>query len=139
MGSATAVAIAITGATMPWHRGLLVSLLVAALCFGSLGLYALYRKLTVRYRLTSRRLVHEEGLLRRVTEQIDMSDVEDVACSQRRIERITGVGTIKIMFRDPSHPDLYLEGVARVRQVARLIDDVQRTERMQRGPFREPS
>lgn len=124
-------------ATMPWHRGLFVSLLVAAVCLGTLGLYAMYRKLRVRYQLTPQRFVHEEGLLRRVTDRIEMIDVDDVACAQGPIERIMGVGTIKIISSDRSHPELFLEGLDRVRHVATLIDNARRAERQRRGLFIE--
>lgn len=124
-------------ATMPWYRGLLVSLLVAAVCLGSLGLYAMYRKLSVRYQLTAQRFVHEEGLLRRITDRIEMIDVDDVACAQGLFERVMGVGTIKIISSDRSHPELFLEGVDRVRHVATLIDNARRAERQRRGLFIE--
>jgi membrane protein YdbS with pleckstrin-like domain len=131
------VVAAIALSQMPWYRGLMVSLLVAALCLGSLGLYAMYRKLSVHYRLTSQRFLHEEGLLRRVTHRIEMIDVDDVACAQRLLDRIMGVGTVKIISSDRSHPELFLEGVAGVQHVAMLIDNARRAERQRRGLFIE--
>lgn len=138
MAAVTAGAGVIARRTLPGHRSLVVVLLVAALCFGSLGLYALYRKLSAHYRLTNRRFLQEQGLLRRVSRQVAMIQVDDVAYAQRRFERLAGVGTIKIMPRDPACPPLFLEGVAAVRRVARLIDDVRRTERMRHTPMEKP-
>ena len=39
------------------------------LCFGGIGLYVMYRKLSVHYTLTSQRFIHQVGLLRRVTDR----------------------------------------------------------------------
>jgi uncharacterized membrane protein YdbT with pleckstrin-like domain len=92
-----------------------------------------YRKLAVKYELTSLRLIHERGILRRVTDRIEVIDVDDVSCEQGIVERMLGVGTIRIQSSDRTHPELSLLGIENVRQVAELIDDTRRKERQRRG------
>jgi hypothetical protein len=101
--------------------------------WGWFGTVLLYRKLTVKYLLTSQRFVHESGLLRRVTNRIEVIDIDDVACEQGLVERMLGVGTIKIMSSDRSHPELWMRGIEGVKDVAGLIDDIRRKERRRRG------
>ncbi len=117
------------------HQGLFLGLLCAALCLGGIGLYVMFHKLRVHYTLTSQRFIHRVGLLRCVTDRLEMIDVDDVAFSQGPIQRLTGVGTIKIMSSDGSHPELFLNGIDRVAHVAGLIDNARRAERIRRGLF----
>lgn len=111
----------------------LVWLVLIALLWGWLVVQFLYRKWTFTYRLTTQRFIHESGLLRRVTDRIEVIDIDDVSFEQRVVERIMGVGTIKILSSDRSHPALTLRGIERVRDVAGLIDDTRRKERRRRG------
>lgn len=91
------------------------------------------RKMTVKYYLTSQRLIHETGLLKRVTDRMEVIDIDDVTFEQRIVERMIGVGSIKIISSDSSHPELWIRGVENVRQVATTIDDVRRKERRKRA------
>jgi membrane protein YdbS with pleckstrin-like domain len=124
------VAVILTGATPPawlaWGIG-------AALIWGLLGLTLLYRRLTVRYRLTNYRFFHETGLLSRTGNRIEVIDVDDVTVHQGLIERLFGVGTIHISSSDRTDPDLRLPGIEDVRRVADLIDSTRRAERQRRG------
>jgi hypothetical protein len=101
------------------------------------GLYYLvelsYRKLSVRYLLTSQRFMHESGVLRRVTNRIEVLDMDDITFEQGLVERMLGVGTIRVHSSDVSHPELLLRGIDNVAEVANLIDNTRRTERRKRG------
>lgn len=125
------------GMTAGVDKGLFLGLLTAAICFGGTSLYVMYWKLSTHYQLTSLRFIHQAGLLHRVTDRIEVIDVDDVAFSQGPIERMAGVGTIKIMSSDSSHSELFLEGIDRVAHVANLIDEARRAERRRRGLFIE--
>ena len=46
--------------------------------------------------------------------------------------RFVGVGTIRIESSDRSHPELLLVGIEKVDEVAKLIDDCRRKERLRR-------
>ena len=92
-----------------------------------------YRQWNARYRLTSQRFIHETGILRRVTDRIEVIDIDDVTFEQRLLERLVGVGTIRISSSDKTHPELSLPGIENAKEVAEKIDDIRRSERRRRG------
>lgn len=108
-------------------------LLAIALVFGGLAVQLWLTRLSTAYRLTSQRLVHEVGLLRRVTNRLEVIDIDDVTIEQGLIDRFLGIGTIKLTASDRTHPELLLRGVDNVRAVADQIDHARRTERVRRG------
>lgn len=99
---------------------------------GVIGLY-LYRRLGVHYELTTQRFIHQAGVMVRRTDRIEVIDIEDVSYTQGIVQRMLGVGTIKISGRDQSHPELEMSGIDKVPEVASLIDDVRRDERRKRS------
>lgn len=103
------------------------------LVYGGLAVTLIYHRLAVRYRVTTYRLFHEHGILRRVTDRIEMIDIDDVTVNQGLIERMLGVGTIVIASSDRTHPQLRMPGIDDVRKVADLIDNTRRSERQRRG------
>jgi len=109
---------------------LLLGLLVM---WGGLALVLAYRRLSVRYRLTTYRLFHESGLLSRTTDRLEVIDIDDVRVHQGLVERMLGVGTVKIESSDRTDPELSLPGIDEVRAVADLIDNTRRAERERRG------
>lgn len=115
------------GATWTW----------AAVAIGvvwvALALKLLYQQLSVRYVLTSQRLVHEHGLLWRNSDRIEAIDIDDVTFTQGPIARMVGVGNVKVVSSDQSTPVFYLQGIDDVRHVATTIDEVRRKERRKRG------
>lgn len=108
-------------------------LAVSALLWGGFAWLLAYRKLTCRYRLTTQRLIHEAGLLNRVTDRIEVIDIDDVTFEQRIVERMVGVGTIKLVSSDRTHPEFVMRGIENVKDVATKIDDLRRKERRRHG------
>jgi membrane protein YdbS with pleckstrin-like domain len=102
-----------------------------------LGLTYLVRRLSIEYIVTTQRLMHHSGLLRRVANRIEIIDIDDVTFEQGFVERMFGVGLIKILSSDKSHPQLSMPGIANVQQVANLIDNARRDERRKRALFME--
>ena len=100
-------------------------------------LWLLIKRLSLEYTLTSQQLIHKEGLLRRVTNRIEVIDIDDVTHEQNLIERFLGVGSILVLSSDKSHPRLYLHGIDDVQRIADLIDNTSREERRKRGVFVE--
>ena len=98
-----------------------------------LGVVLLYHRLNVCYRLTNQRLIHEVGILRRVTDRIEVIDIDDVAFSQGIIQRILNLGTIQISSSDRTHPEISLHAIENVANVATQIDRARRNERVRRG------
>ena len=118
-------------AAKPWLWWTVVIVLVG------LWLYQLlkfcYRRLNVSYRFTNQRFIHQQGILRRVTNRIEVIDMDDIGCEQTVLERFVGTGTIRISSSDRTHPELLLAGIANVKEVAGRIDDTRREERRRRG------
>ena len=96
-----------------------------------------FTRLDVHYRLTNQRFVHEQGILKRVTDRVEVIDIDDVAFEQGLIERLLGVGRIKLTSSDRTHPQLILRGIDDVQRVANLIDEARRKERSRRGLYVE--
>lgn len=105
---------------------------VILLWFSVFGTY-LYRRLGLHYELTTQRFIHQEGVLLRKTDRLEVIDIEDISYSQGIVERMLGIGSIRISGRDQSHPELNLRGIDKVPEVAGLIDDVRREERRRRS------
>lgn len=119
-----------------WFNNSNAWLAVAGICVAAWAIVALvmgYRKASVHYVLRQERLIHEKGILKRVTDRIETIDIDDVTCEQGFVERVLGVGSIRIHSSDRTHPELLLLGIAEVNHVAELIDDVRRRERRRRG------
>lgn len=101
-----------------------------------IGLLA-YRKLAVHYRLTPERFIHERGILKRITDRIEVIDIDDIAFEQGIIERMLGVGTLRITSSDRTHPKLILPGIDDIHRVAGIVDNARREERNRRGVYIE--
>lgn len=112
-----------------WLAGLT---LLAVVWLGLLGLM-FYRQLNVHYYLTSQRVLHERGLLWREIDRIEAIDIDDVAFLQGPIERMFGVGKIRLRSSDVTTPEFEMLGIDDVRNVATMIDEVRRQERRRRG------
>jgi membrane protein YdbS with pleckstrin-like domain len=97
----------------------------------------LIERWSVAYTLTTQRFVHQRGILKRVINRIEVIDIDDVTVEQGFIERMFGVGTIKLLSSDTSDPTLLLRGIDNVKRVAALIDDARRDERRKRGLYME--
>jgi membrane protein YdbS with pleckstrin-like domain len=90
-------------------------------------------KLGVHYRLTSQRLFHEKGVLSRTTNRIETIDIDDVTVEQGPIERMLGIGNIRVTSSDRTDPEMVMRGIDDVRNVSALIDKARRSERVKRG------
>ncbi|WP_425615753.1 PH domain-containing protein [Anatilimnocola sp. NA78] len=115
---------------------LFVAIIVVAL-WSVLGLYYLYLRYGMSYELTSQRLMHKVGIFSQSTNRIEVIDVDDVSYHQTFIERMLGVGTIKILSSDTSDPMLVIRGIDDVKRIANMIDNVRRDERRRRGMYIE--
>jgi membrane protein YdbS with pleckstrin-like domain len=106
---------------------------VVVLLWGYSILVLLYRRMSVRYRLTTQRFFHETGILRHITNRIEVIDMDDISFEQSIMQRMVNVGRVRITSSDRSHPELVINGIEDVRRVATLMDDARRAERMRRG------
>lgn len=113
--------------------GWLIGGVAVVLIWAYLGCLLVVRKLGVHYELTTQRLIHRTGILTRRTDRIELIDVDDVTFVQGIIQRMLGVGSVKMSSSDRSHPELTLLGIDGVESVADMIDDARRKERRRRG------
>jgi hypothetical protein len=60
-------------------------------------------------------------------------DIDDLTFEQGIVQRMFGVGKIRISSSDRTHPEIILVGIDNVKYVADLIDDARRKERRRRG------
>lgn len=118
-------------AAAPWIW--FVALPAILLLWGYPAALLIVRRLSVRYRLTSHRFFHERGILKRVTDRIEVIDIDDITFEQGVLERVFGVGTIRVVSSDRTHPELLMAGIEDVKTVAQQMDDARRTERRRRG------
>ncbi len=109
----------------------LIGLILLLWAFQTLRLA--FRRMNIRYEMTTHRFTHETGILRRVTDRIEVIDMDDITFEQSFLERFVGVGTIRILSTDASHPELLMPGIEDGKRVADLIDTTRRNERRRRG------
>lgn len=129
-----AIVLIIVGISIPAEGGWWTLIIVLMLSGPvAIGLRLAYLRFSLHYHLTSQRMIHEVGLLRRVTDRIEMIDVDDVSMEQGFIERFLGVGTIRVTSSDRTHPELVLRGIEEVKSIAEIIDTARRKERIRRG------
>jgi membrane protein YdbS with pleckstrin-like domain len=129
------VTIALLVAGIWWNVKWLWTAVVFAILLSWLYLLLLlaYRRSSVRYILTNQRFVHEKGFLRRVTDRIEVIDIDDITFTQGVLERLLGVGTIIVASSDRTHPQLIMPGIENVKEVADVMDNARRSERRRRG------
>lgn len=75
------------------------------------GWLALWRRLTLHYRLTTQRLFAERGFIGRHIDELELIRVDDVATNQNIFERIFDVGTVTVKSSDITTPSLTLHGI----------------------------
>jgi len=137
------ITVALLALVIAWPnlRNNKIAWIVVILAILLLWLYQLlvlaHRRLSVSYRLTTQRFFHVSGILRRVTDRIQVIEIDDITVEQTLLERLVDVGTITINSADRSHPKLVLRGIENVNEVSALLDEVRRTERLRRGMFIE--
>lgn len=110
-----------------------ISLIIVGVAWLILGMIYAARRFGIQYELTSQRFIHQTGLLARRTDRIEVIDIDDVSFYQGPVQRMLGIGTIDIVSSDRSHPVVKMPGIADVKRVAGMIDDVRRKERKSRS------
>ncbi len=106
-----------------YYTWLVVALLIV-LIWGVPVCKLAYKKLSLSYTLTNKKVIHREGFLRRTEDEVILKDVTDISIIQTLFERMLGAGSIQIDSTDVSHPKLLIEGVADVKEVKMKFDEV---------------
>ena len=127
------IAAVVVGVVFNYAVVWIIGIAVAGSLWLAFALYLLYQRLGVDYQLTTQRLIQRTGILTRVTNRVEVIDIDDVQFTQNIVERFLGVGTIRILSSDISDPKLVMIGIDDVKNVADTIDNVRRDERRRRG------
>lgn len=87
---------------------------VLLLCIVTLGIWLLpqwWKTLSKHYRITSKRIVVETGVLSKRLEQIDLYRVNDYTVERPFLQRLMGTGNLLLRTFDKSTPLLHVQGI----------------------------
>ncbi len=77
----------------------------------------------LRYKITSRLIERERGILVKRVDSLDLSRVKDVQLVQNLMERVLRIGTIEILSSDRSDPMMRIEALPTPRPVYEKLRD----------------
>jgi membrane protein YdbS with pleckstrin-like domain len=117
--------------------------------FAYLGIELLFRRMAIRYRLTSQRLIIERGVLGRTNDRVLVVEIDDLSVKQGAFERMFNVGSVVLDTKDKNTLDgttpnsavragegiLTMSGIENPSYVADLIDKARHAERARRGLY----
>jgi uncharacterized membrane protein YdbT with pleckstrin-like domain len=93
---------------------LVPSLGILLLCILTVGLWLLprwWQSLSKHYRITSKRIVVETGVLSKHLEQIDLYRVNDYTVARPFFQRLMGTGNLLLRTFDKNTPELHVQGI----------------------------
>lgn len=93
----------------------------------------LWRRWTIKYRLTTYRFFSEKGLIWHSIDTLEVINIDDIRLERNLWERIVGVGKVIIHSTDASDPELVVFGIDKPREAFEKIDAARRDERIRRG------
>jgi uncharacterized membrane protein YdbT with pleckstrin-like domain len=135
IGAGIIAILALVGGSFVPPIGWIVAGIASVLIFAYLGVVLAYRHMSIRFRLTSQRLLRDTGVLTRTSDHLLVINIDDVTVHQTVFDRMFGLGTIKLNTKDTTTPVLLMQGIENPRHVADMIDEVRRTERNRRGLY----
>jgi len=98
----------------PWRPALIPgvgSLVLAVLTLGISVLVAWFRTRGIHYRITSQRVVIEQGVFSKRMEQLDLYRVVDYVVERPFGQRIMGTGNIILEAMDKTTPEIRIVGI----------------------------
>ena len=87
------------------------SWLIGLITLGFGFIYFFFRSRSVRYRITTQRIVVETGLFSKRMDQIDIYRINDYVVERPFGQRLAGTGNIVLTAMDRSTPDVRLDGL----------------------------
>ena len=88
--------------------------------------------LTTRYKLTNERLIVTNGFISKRIEEIELYRVNDVSMKMSVMERIFGLGDVRLETTDASTPDPQIKDIQNPERVKDLVRQAARAERQRR-------
>jgi membrane protein YdbS with pleckstrin-like domain len=95
---------------LPWWAYVAVAVVGLVLIF-----VPLIQSKTIRYRISNYRIDFERGLLSKNIDSLELWHVEDVSFHQSLLDRILGVGNIKVISHDDTLPTLVMHDIPHAR------------------------
>jgi uncharacterized membrane protein YdbT with pleckstrin-like domain len=86
-------------------------LLLAIVTLGLAALYFMLRASGVSYKVTSKRVIVERGLLSKRLEQIDAYRIKDYVVERPFGQRLLGTGNLLLLTMDPTTPNVELRAL----------------------------
>jgi uncharacterized membrane protein YdbT with pleckstrin-like domain len=110
------------------------ALLLAVLTLGLAALYFLVRAYGLSYKVTTRRVILESGILSKRLEQIDAYRIKDYIVDRPFGQRLLGTGNLVLLTMDQTAPRLELHGLRTdVVALYEKLRDAAEAERQRRG------
>jgi hypothetical protein len=76
---------------------------------------------SLRYRFTNQRILVEKGLFAKTVQEIDLRYVDETQFSQGLLQRLLGIGSIRVVSTDAMTPRLVLSGIRDPRSVREIL------------------
>jgi membrane protein YdbS with pleckstrin-like domain len=94
--------------------------LLAPVCLLLIGVKEILRR-SVRYTITTKRVVHETGILSKGRQEVRISDIREVTSEQTLIGRIFGFGTVGVDTAANAGAEIRMENIPDPRGVVALL------------------
>jgi len=104
--------------------------------FGLGLLMALWRYLTIRtwsIRVTNQRIIDEQGVLSKTTEELELFRVKDITLHQPFWLRLVGLSNIHLQTSDRSNPLYILPGIKNGKELREELRTIVETRRTDKG------
>jgi uncharacterized membrane protein YdbT with pleckstrin-like domain len=85
------------------------ALLITIITLGLAGLYYLFKAQGVLYKVTTKRVMVERGILSKRLEQVDVYRIKDFVVERPFTQRLLGTGNIVLLTMDPTTPTVELK------------------------------
>ncbi|HWE01348.1 MAG TPA: PH domain-containing protein [Tepidisphaeraceae bacterium] len=72
---------------------------------------------TIRYRISNYRIDFERGLISKDISTLELWHVEDISFHQSILDRMLGIGAIRVMSHDDTMPELRMRGLPDARKI----------------------
>jgi len=109
-------------------------ILIAAFGAGLIMMLVIYLKIKyTRYKLTDQRLVIQTGVFSRSLESVELYRIKDIKYNAGFMQRMVGIGTVKMISSDRSMPVLELAGFRGATEKFNQLRSLVEACRMKRG------
>jgi uncharacterized membrane protein YdbT with pleckstrin-like domain len=86
------------------------------------SLFAWYEVYSIRYKITSARVLRRGGVFSRITTEIKLSEIREVLLIEPWYERIIGLGDIRLNLKGFSESYIIISGIRRADEIKELIN-----------------